>query len=339
MDISFFQKILFIILISFFVNLILTLIYINLAKKYSFFDIPENISVHKKKIITASGITFVITFQVLGIIYFFTNISDNLNFEFYGKFWIYYFSILLLGIFFFFDDIKKINPVYNLFFQTTILFLSIPLLNLNYFPFENYTKLNLIIGLYFWVYTINIINFTDGTDGFLSTNCLISFIAISLTEINQSNYSFALMLSLISIGIMISYLIFNKPPAKIFMGDTGSIILGFTLFVCSYKLLIDGYWYIVFSYIIYTYLDCTLTLINKILKGYLPWARLFDYNFLKPIKKNISNKSKVFYINLTYNLLILLIIILQLYFQLNYLFVLSFILALFKIKIYKVLGG
>ena len=51
------------------------------------------------------------------------------------------------------------------FFQTTILFLSIPLLNLNYFPFENYTKLNVIIGLYFWVYTINII-FTDGTDGF-----------------------------------------------------------------------------------------------------------------------------------------------------------------------------
>ena len=101
------------------------------------------------------------------------------------------------------------------------------MLNLNYFPFENYTKLNVIIGLYFWVYTINIINFTDGTDGFLSTNCLISFIAISLTEINQSNYSFVLMLSLISIGIMISYLIFNKPPAKIFMGDTGSIIFRF----------------------------------------------------------------------------------------------------------------
>lgn len=338
MDFFIFQKALSIILISFFINLIFTLIYRNLAKKYSFFDIPENISVHKKKIITASGITFVVTFQILGVIYFFTPISESLNFDIYGRFWIYYLSILMLGIFFFYDDIKKINPIYKLFFQTTILFLSIPLLNLNYFPFENYTKLNLIIGLYFWVYTINIINFTDGTDGFLSTNCLISFIAISLTEIIQSNYSFVLMLSLISTGIMISYLIFNKPPAKIFMGDTGSIILGFTLFICSYKLLIDGYWYIVFSYIVYTYLDCTLTLFNKILKGHLPWARLFDYNFLKPIKKNIRNKSKVFYINLTYNLLILLIIVFQLYFELNYLFILSLILALIKIKIYKILG-
>ena len=46
--------------------------------------------------------------------------------------------------------------------------------------FSNIVKLNLLITLYLWVYLINIINFTDGCDGFLTTNSISFFLGTFL---------------------------------------------------------------------------------------------------------------------------------------------------------------
>ena len=96
-----------------------------------------------------------------------------------------------------------------------------------------------------------------------------------------------------------------------------------------------GYWFFVISLYLYPVIDCSITLIKKVLKGYAPWARLFDYYFLIPIKKKQKNNKKVLVISVIYNIFNLLNIYYMLYLNNLYLFVISVILVFIKIFFYK----
>ena len=64
---------------------------------------------------------------------------------------------------------------------------------------------------------------------------------------------------------------------------------------------------------LYPIIDCSITIVSKVLRGNYPWARLFDYYFLIPIK-NGNNHQKVFYATIIYNILNLIFV----FFQVNY---------------------
>ena len=85
----------------------------------------------------------------------------------------------------------------------------------------------------------------------------------------------------------------------------------------------------------YPLLDCTITLIIKIKNGYYPWARLFDYFFLGPIKKN-NNHSLVFKTIIFYLVLNFIIFVGQLFFINSIIFILlSFLLTVSTLLYFK----
>ena len=84
------------------------------------------------------------------------------------------------------------------------------------------------------------------------------------------------------LSLILPFLLFNWPKAKIFLGDTGSIPIGFINgYLIIFLAQID---YIFFGIILFLYplVDVNLTLLRKTLNGIAPWARLFDYFFLAP---------------------------------------------------------
>ena len=93
----------------------------------------------------------------------------------------------------------------------------------------------------------------------------------------------------------ISFLIYNKPRAKIFLNDVGSIPIGYIIGFCILNLAKQSEWIMMISIFFYFIFDVTLTLIKKIQKGYYPWARLFDYQFLQPVLK--GGKKHFFVLN------------------------------------------
>lgn len=81
----------------------------------------------------------------------------------------------------------------------------------------------------FWIIGItNAINLIDGIDGLSATISLIAFIIYSIVLI-FSGHAVLSLLSLVIAGSLVGYLFFNFPPAKLFMGDSGSLLLGFIL--------------------------------------------------------------------------------------------------------------
>lgn len=71
----------------------------------------------------------------------------------------------------------------------------------------------------------NAVNLTDGLDGLASANVIIAMIACSLISVVMGNTDIAIICAAVA-GSVAGFLYFNKYPAKIFMGDTGSLALG-----------------------------------------------------------------------------------------------------------------
>jgi UDP-GlcNAc:undecaprenyl-phosphate GlcNAc-1-phosphate transferase len=89
-----------------------------------------------------------------------------------------------------------------------------------------------IISLVWILIVMNIINLIDGLDGLAGGIVLIS--AASLFIISLLTQQLHVIYLLIAIcGAVLGFLRFNFPPASIFMGDTGSLLLGYLLAVCS----------------------------------------------------------------------------------------------------------
>jgi len=95
------------------------------------------------------------------------------------------------------------------------------------FYLPGFVVLLLIIG---WiVLMINAFNLIDGLDGLAAGTAAIIFLAMAILSIFEGGRPSILGVQLIGAGACLGFLIYNFYPAKIYMGDTGSMLLGFIL--------------------------------------------------------------------------------------------------------------
>jgi phospho-N-acetylmuramoyl-pentapeptide-transferase len=89
-----------------------------------------------------------------------------------------------------------------------------------------------VIILFILVACSNAVNITDGLDGLVGGLSIISFICVSIISWNTGwleGYREISLFGFILVGCLFGFLMFNSHPAKVFMGDTGSLCLGGTL--------------------------------------------------------------------------------------------------------------
>jgi len=136
--------------------------------------------------------------------------------------------------------------------------------------FHLYKPLAVIATLLASVWMINLYNFMDGMDGFAGGMAVIGF--ITLAWLGWAEPDFA-NLCLIVAAASAGFLVYNFPPAKIFMGDVGSTSLGFLVAACSLwgsKTGLFPLWIaiLVFSPFI---VDATVTLLRRLFRGEKVW--------------------------------------------------------------------
>ena len=105
---------------------------------------------------------------------------------------------------------------------------SLPFIN---FEFE--LGIFYIAFLVFWLVGFsNAVNITDGLDGLVAGTSSIAFAAFGVLALNSNQADVALFAFVVA-GAMLGFLLFNVKPAKVFMGDTGSLALGGALAMIS----------------------------------------------------------------------------------------------------------
>lgn len=107
-----------------------------------------------------------------------------------------------------------------------------------------------VLACLFLYYIGNSVNFTDGVDGLLSTVTIpvAAFLAAVASQLWADETGF-LMLFAVLIGGLLGFLLFNKYPARIFMGDTGSLAIG--ALIAGASLFMGIPWILLFAGVIY----------------------------------------------------------------------------------------
>ena len=107
-----------------------------------------------------------------------------------------------------------------------------------------------IIGI---VFTVNSVNLTDGIDGLAASVTAVVMVFMAALSFKTQNVP-GLAVSLLTVGGMLGFLVYNFHPAKVFMGDTGSLFLGAAVssmaFIldCPILLVFTGFVYYVESF-------------------------------------------------------------------------------------------
>lgn len=217
----------YIFIISFLGTVILTTWIKRWVTKYRIFDFPGRGKIHTQPIPTLGGLGIYFAF-LLSILF---GLRFNIRFRrefllyFNAFFWSGLFTIILGLI----KDIIGIPAFKKLFYQFLIglilFFLGIRL------ELDS-VLLSLVITVFWVVFLMNAINLIDGLDGLASGFTIISSIAFLFISLDRGDIiSVFLIISLI--GACGGFLIYNFYPAKIFMGDTGSMFLGLMLAIIS----------------------------------------------------------------------------------------------------------
>ena len=235
-------------------------IYILLARKLKFFSTPHQGGVRQDIIPTSGGISF-------GLIYIVMILILNVFYELPQA---YLLSIIigssLMLITGFIDDIYSLSSIIRLIIQLIFVILVFFLFgtqnsfqnNIHYFLVFP----TIIIGS---IWIINTFNFIDGADGLVSTNSAIFSFVGGIYLLLTNDLVLASSLFILS-AVNIGFLFFNWSPAKIFMGDSGSLLLGslFVIFtIGSYAQDSNIYWTWLTLLSIF-YVETTVTLFVRI---------------------------------------------------------------------------
>ena len=257
-----------IVAITFLCSLIMVPIVKKLAIYLGAIDMPNERKIHSKPMPRLGGLAIYSSF-LLGYILF-GELTTQMLSVLIGSF-----IILLIGIF---DDIKPIKARYKFLVQIVaalvvviygqVYFTEISLFGTRFFFSKT---ISYVLSTIFVVAISNAINFVDGLDGLAGGISSIYFLTISIIAIILGRLSgLDILLSLIMLGATLGFLIHNFPPAKIFMGDSGSLFLGFMISVIaltSFKVATITTLIVPIVILAIPIFDIILAILRRILKG------------------------------------------------------------------------
>jgi len=171
------------------------------------------------------------------------------------------------------DDRKHLGPFFKLGVQFAVAVVAAVFAEIRVELFIESTLISSLLSAFWIVLIINSFNFLDNMDG-ASAGIAVIVSSILFVAAAFSGQVFVGGVALVFVGTLVGFLIFNFPPAKIFMGDAGSLVVGFFVALLSlrttyYHEAQSGRWYPVFMPLIvmavplYDFISVTLLRISQ----------------------------------------------------------------------------
>lgn len=207
---------------------------ISLINKYKLYDIPDARKEHSAPIPTMGGIAIIAGMMTALFLWFpFSNALAQISF---------FFSIAVLFGLGMMDDLKDLSAKYKFIVQAGLAIL-IALSGIRITSFEGLFGISELSVSAQYTFTIlaivgitNAFNLIDGIDGLAGGLGFMSLVTLGIFltltgDVNTALIAFALA------GGILAFMYFNLNPARIFMGDTGSLVLGFVVAVLCIRLM------------------------------------------------------------------------------------------------------
>jgi UDP-GlcNAc:undecaprenyl-phosphate GlcNAc-1-phosphate transferase len=300
---------------SFVVSWVLTLLMIQIAPRIGFVDKPGHRKIHSNPKPLGGGVAIFIAFALpmvvalLAIHLKFVPL-DHPNWDKYAGGVIQQTplaatllgAMLIMHIMGLIDDRKALGPYVKLIVQLAVAALIVV-------PFKDVRALTALgkvpsmILTICWITAItNAFNFLDNMDGLSSGVAAVCTTAFLITAILIQQWFVAATLALL-LGALLGFLLWNFPPAKIFMGDSGSLVIGFILGVMTIRTTylppgqnLGAGWYSVFVPVIVLALplyDLIVVSIIRISRGKSPFVGDTNHFSHRLVARGMSRRTAV----------------------------------------------
>ena len=217
-------------LISFIISLVMTKFSIKILPKLGFIDSPnEERRIHKQSTPTSGGIAIFGAFFITWFIFLQTSFTQlngaYANFNYFLKVFTPASLLFIVGII---DDRFNIRARYKLFFQLLVaalcFYMNLRITNLFGYHLPIYLSFTFTI---LWITAfVNAFNLIDGMDGLAAGLGIVSSLAMASIYLFSNTQANALIILCLGAACL-GFLRYNFHPAKLFMGDSGSMFLGF----------------------------------------------------------------------------------------------------------------
>ncbi|MCW9036156.1 MAG: glycosyltransferase family 4 protein [Rhodospirillales bacterium] len=287
--------------LALFLTFIGTRIVLGLARKHALLDQPNERSSHSIPTPHGGGLAIIVVLIPLWAYFGQTSITlgtVELVVILSGAFLLAGFSLI--------DDIRHLSPAFRFSLQALIVAVSLWAMadGVPFFGGFLPSWLDVALAGLGWVWFTNLFNFMDGIDGIAGTQSASMSVGIALLVMMAGAPAFLLPFALVATGACLGFLYWNWHPAKIFMGDVGSVPLGFLLAWLLLTLAQSGYFVSALILALYYVADATITLVRRGLRGEKVWQAHREHFYQKAIQRGMNHGQVVVTILLVNSLLV-----------------------------------
>jgi len=269
----------------------------SFAQKVGAIDVPKDARrIHKHPIPRMGGLAIFLGF-VLSVVLF-ADINRQIQGMLLGAV-----VVVVIGVI---DDMIQLKAIVKLVFQILAALIAVyygividVVSSLNFLGTGQYISLGFmsIPITVFWIVAItNSVNIIDGLDGLAVGVSVISSVVMLVVSLLVADISLAIIIAAL-VGACLGFMPYNINPAKIFMGDSGSLLLGYVLATVSIIGLFKFYaivsFVVPFFVLAFPLLDTTFAFFRRIMKGQSPMSPDRGHLHHRLIDMGMSQKQAV----------------------------------------------
>jgi UDP-N-acetylmuramyl pentapeptide phosphotransferase/UDP-N-acetylglucosamine-1-phosphate transferase len=185
------------------------------------------------------------------------------------------------------DDLRNIPPLTRLIAQGAAVAIGL-------FALPGLPAFYSIATALLWIWWINLFNFMDGIDGIAGSEAVAIGAGLTIFAlVGVGAGPPPAIFSAAVIGAAIGFLVWNWSPARIFLGDVGSVPLGYMLGFLLLSAAARGHWKIALILPLYFLADATITLVRRLLRGERVWQAHREHFYQQAVRRGLGHAAVV----------------------------------------------
>jgi UDP-N-acetylmuramyl pentapeptide phosphotransferase/UDP-N-acetylglucosamine-1-phosphate transferase len=155
-------------------------------------------------------------------------------------------------------------------------------------------ELDAIAVALIWVWFVNLFNFMDGIDGIDGSEAAAIGLGIVLVAGAGGGVDLGIAAPAAAIAAAaLGFLVWNWAPARIFLGDVGSVPLGYLLGFLLFELALRGQWQAALILPLYFLVDASVTLLHRLARGERVWQAHREHFYQRAVQSGLSHDAVV----------------------------------------------
>lgn len=200
------------------------------------------------------------------------------------------------------DDRRDVSPLMRLAVQMGVVAATLTFA----FPAESLTggllpvAVERVVLFFAWMWFLNLYNFMDGIDGLSGVETVaIAMGCAGVALLHFEGEEWMVWIGMTLAAATVGFLRYNWNPAKLFMGDVGSVSLGFLLGFLLLRLAFMGYWTAALILPLYYLVDATWTLLHRLSRRQRVWQPHREHFYQKAVQRGWSHATVTAAIGIT----------------------------------------